>query len=912
MGFSIMQFSKKKHKEQKTTTMFKQLSQISKEEAIKNLNGSMNGLTTNNVEDRIKKYGKNIFSHKRFIWYKKLVHNIINPFIIILMLIVIYNFISYSLPDNEDRNIDLFSAIIVLVMIIMSVFISYFQDYRSYKSSEKLRQLIETTASVFRFNDKNKTIDFKNLNSVSNFTKEVLIENLVPGDIIFLSSGDMIPADVRILSSTDLFINQAALTGETLPVEKHASDHSNAAKESSILELQNLCFMGTSVVSGGAIAIVMATGSNTYFGSIASAIAGKRPFTSFDKGIKKVSYILVGFMCVMVPLIFIINVITKGSIITALIFSISVAIGITPEMLPMIVSANLARGAVKLASKKVIIKNITSIQNFGAMDILCTDKTGTLTEERIELIKHLNPDGVKSDKVLEMAYLNSFFQTGLKNNIDKTIVEHIKNNRISFTDMPYRKIDEIPFDFARRRMSVVVSKDKVTNTLICKGAVEEILKICTQVDIGGKVIALTDKIKNNVLKLSVNLNNDGLRVIAIAYKSFTSDKNIFHVNDEENLVLSGYVGFLDVPKPSAIKAINSLKQHGVSVKILTGDNEIVTKAICKKVGLNPGIPLLGTDIDKMDDQHLRTIVGNTTIFAKMDPLQKARIIDILKLNGHTVGFLGDGINDAVALHHADVGISVNSATDIAKEASDIILLEKDLEVLEEGVISGRNTFGNILKYIKITISSNFGNSLSILIASIWLPFLPMMAIQLLLQNLLYDISQLAIPWDRVDNDFLAKPQKWDTKSILPFAFWNGPLSSIFDITTYLFLGYGLGIFAKYSAVSPESATALSQVALFQTGCFVLGITTQTLIVQLLRTSKIPFLQSRPTWQLFTTTVLITGIGILIPYTALGTAIGLTAMIPVLFYAYLAVVVVVYFLTSQALKMLYIKVNKRWL
>ncbi|WP_308150032.1 magnesium-translocating P-type ATPase [Spiroplasma sp. AdecLV25b] len=905
-----MRFWKKKHKELKTTTMFKQFSQMSKEEAIKKLNGNMKGLKINDVEDRIKEYGKNIFSHKRFVWYKKLVHNIINPFIIILTLIVIYNFISYSvIDDSDDRNVDLFSAIIVLVMIVMSVFISYFQDYRSYKSSEKLRQLIETTASVFRFQDKNKNIDFNDLNSISNFTQEVLIENLVPGDIIFLSSGDMIPADVRILASTDLFINQAALTGETLPVEKHAIDPTNDVKKSSILELQNLCFMGTSVVSGGAIAIVMATGANTYFGSIASAVTGKRPTTSFNKGIKKVSYILVGFMCVMVPLIFIVNVVTKESILTALIFSISVAVGITPEMLPMIVSANLARGAVKLSRKKVIVKNLTSIQNFGAMDILCTDKTGTLTEDRIELVKHLNPEGVESDKVLAMAYLNSSFQTGLKNNIDKTIVEHIKAHHNSVTDIPYRKIDEIPFDFARRRMSVVVSKNKVTNTLICKGAVEEILKICTQVDIGGKVITLTDKIKDNVLKLSVDLNNDGLRVIAIAYKPFTSDKKIFKISDEEKLILSGYIGFLDVPKPSAIKAINSLNQHGVAVKILTGDNEIVTKAICKKVGLEPGVPLLGTDIENMDDQLLRTIVDKTTIFAKMDPLQKARIIDMLKLNGHTVGFLGDGINDAVALHHADVGISVNSATDIAKEASDIILLEKDLEVLEQGVVSGRITFGNILKYIKITISSNFGNSLSILIASIWLPFLPMMAIQLLLQNLLYDISQLAIPWDRVDNDFVAKPQKWDTKSILPFAFWNGPLSSFFDITTFLFLGYGLHIFSNYN--NSSGADALYWISLFQTGWFILGITSQTLIVQLLRTSKIPFLQSRPSWQLFSTTVLITGIGILIPYTALGTIIGLTTISPI-FYVYLSGVVVVYFFASQLLKMIYIKVNKRWL
>ncbi len=904
----MMQFFTKKHAEQKTTTMFKQYSQLSKEEIIQQLDSSIYGLQKDEIEDRLKKYGKNIFAHKRFVWYKKLMQNIFNPFIIILMIIVIYNFISYSIIDiGSDKNVDLYSAIIVLVMIILSVFISFFQDYRSYKSSEKLRQLIETTASVFRFTNKNQKIDFSALNSVANFTKEVLIENLVPGDIIFLSSGDMIPADVRILISTDLFINQSALTGETFPVEKHAINSKDDSKKSSILELENICFMGTSIVSGGAIAIVIASGVNTYFGSIASAVTSKRPVTSFSKGIKKVSYILIGFMCVMVPLIFIVNVITKNNILTALIFSISVAVGITPEMLPMIVSANLAKGAIRLSRKKVIVKNLTSIQSFGAMNILCTDKTGTLTEDRIELVKHLDPEGIESSKVLEMAYLNSSMQTGLKNNIDKTIVQHIKAHHNKIVDISYRKIDEIPFDFIRRRMSIVVGKDKINNTLICKGAVEEILKICTKVDIGNKVINLTDKIKDNVLKLSTELNNDGLRVIAIGYQKFNSDKTVFKIEDESNLILLGYIGFLDVPKPSAIKAITTLKQHGVAVKILTGDNEIVTKAICKKVGLDPGTPLLGTDIEDMDDQYLQTLVDKTTIFAKMDPLQKSRIIDILKLNGHTVGFLGDGINDAVALHHADVGISVNSATDIAKEASDIILLEKDLDVLEQGVISGRNTFGNILKYIKITISSNFGNSLSILIASIWLPFLPMMAIQILLQNLLYDISQLAIPWDRVDENFIKKPQKWNAKSILPFAFWNGPLSSVFDITTFLFLGYGLHIFANYA----NGNDIAYQESLFHTGWFILGVTSQTLIVQLLRTAKLPFIQSMPSPQLFLTTIIITIIGISIPYTQLGHTIGFTP-IPLIFYAYLAVVVVVYFIASQLLKMLYIKVNKRWL
>lgn len=898
-------FLKKRKNVTKNTTFFKDISLSSSADTFKKLESNNTGLTEEAIEDKQKIYGKNNFTHNGFIWYKKLFHNIANPFVVILIIIVVYNLTSFFTTDknNSDSRIgDLAGAIVVFVMIFLSVFISYFQDYRSYKSSEKLRELVETTASVFRFDETKPDlkVNLKDLGSVAKYTKEVLIEDLVPGDIVFLSSGDMVPADLRILASTDLFINQSALTGESLPVEKHATISSDVvAKQSNILELHNLCFLGTSVVSGGAIGIVIATGKNSYFGTIASSITARRPATSFNKGLKKISYILVAFMAVMVPLIFLVNALTKHDIPTALIFSISVAVGITPEMLPMIVSANLARGAIKLSKKKVIVKNLASIQNFGAMDILCTDKTGTLTEDRIELVKHLDPNGHSSERVLQLTYLNSFFQTGLKNNIDKTVIEHLNNSKHQqLLDKAYHKVDEIPFDFARRKMSIVVSKENSDNTLICKGAVEEILKICQNVEINNQIVPLDETIKQRVMDLSTSLNNQGLRVIAVAYRDFDHEKKVFKPSDEEQLTLIGYVGFLDVPKKSAITAIKTLKEHGVDVKILTGDNEIVTRAICKKVGLNPGVPLLGAEIEDMSDSDLREVVGKTTIFAKMDPLQKARIIDILKLNKHTVGFLGDGINDAVALHHADVGISVNSATDIAKEASDIILLEKDLDVLEQGVIGGRITFGNILKYIKITISSNFGNSLSILVASIWLPFFPMIAIQILLQNLLYDFSQLSIPWDSVDKEFILKPQKWNTKSIIPFALWNGPLSSVFDITTFLFLGYGLHVFSTHNY------------AMFQAGWFIEGITSQTLIFHLLRTQKLPFIQSIASWPVLIMTGIITVIGIAAPF-IFGTILHF-GVVPPIFFAYLLGVVIAYFILSQLWKMLYIKINKRWL
>lgn len=896
---------KKKNSAPKNTEFFKEISQASKTEVIAKLDSSLEGLKKIKIEEKQKTYGKNVFARQGFVWYKRLFRNIINPFIIILFIIVIYNLISYFVINKNDPDAqlgDLWGAIIVLIMIILSVAISYFQDYRSFKSSEKLREMVETTASVFRFNKKNpeQKADLNDLNSVAKFTKEVLIEDLVPGDIIFLSSGDMIPADVRILTSVDLFINQASLTGEALPVEKHATYQLNNPKRvSNILEFENLSFMGTSVVSGGAIAIVVATGANSYFGTIANAITVKRPQTSFNKGIKNTSYILIGFMAVMVPIIFIVNAVMKNDILAALIFSISVAVSLTPEMLPMIVTANLARGAVRLSKRKVIVKNLSSMQNFGAMDILCTDKTGTLTEDKIELVRYLDANGKESETVLEMGYLNSFFQTGLRNNIDKTIIDHIKDHHDKILDIHYEKVDEIPFDFARRRMSVVVAKNKKDDILITKGAVEEVLKVCSHVNINGTIIPLDKSIKERVLKLSNELNEEGLRVIAVAYRNYQHNGRVYKIKDEAKLVLVGYIGFFDVPKKSAITAIKTLKAHGVEVKILTGDNEIVTRAICKKVGLDSKIPLLGTEIDKMTDKKLREVAINTTIFAKMNPLQKARIIDILKLKGHTVGFLGDGINDAVALHHADVSISVNSATDIAKEASDIILLEKDLDVLEQGVVGGRITFANILKYIKITVSSNFGNALSLLIASIWLPFFPMIAIQILLQNLLYDISQLTIPWDNVDAEFIARPRKWNNKTIIPFALWNGPISSIFDVTTFLFLGYGLKIFDN------------NNIALFQAGWFIVGITTQSLIFHLLRTEKIPFIQSIASWPVLVTTLGAILVGIAIPYTILGHMINFVA-VPGIFYAYLLAVIILYFVLSQLWKMLYIKIMKSWI
>lgn len=626
---------------------------------------------------------------------------------------------------------------------------------------------------------------------------------------------------------------------------------------------------------------------------------GKRTETSFDKGVNKVSWLLITFMLIMAPIVLLINGFTKGDWQEAFFFAIAVAVGLTPEMLPMIVTANLAKGAVNMSKQKVIVKQLNSIQNLGAMNILCTDKTGTLTEDKVVLVRHLDPNGNECDRVLHFAYLNSFYQTGLKNLIDKAVIEHTEENH-KFDPSAFQKLDEIPFDFARRRMSVIVKDISGEHTMVCKGAVEEILSICNYTEVDGQIVPLTEEMRANVKHLSETLNSEGMRVIAVAYKK---DNKPYHkaytVQDESAMILTGYIGFLDPPKPSAASAIQALQKHGVQVKILTGDNEIVTRKVCKDVGLNIGEPVLGYEIDSLPDKALAKLAEETTVFAKLNPMQKSRIIHVLQGNGHTVGYMGDGINDAVALREADVGISVDTATDIAKESSDIILLEKSLTILEAGILEGRTTFGNILKYIKMTASSNFGNVFSVLVASAFIPFLPMLAIHLLIQNLLYDISQLSIPWDKMDKEFLEKPRKWDTANLRNFIICIGPISSIFDIITYVVMWNVFG------------ANTPGEQSLFQSGWFVVGLLTQTLIVHMIRTQKIPFIQSTASIPVLLLTACIMAIGIYIPFSPLGAAVGLQAL-PLSYFPWLIGILLGYAFLTQFLKKLYIKKFHSWL
>ena len=660
--------------------------------------------------------------------------------------------------------------------------------------------------------------------------------------------------------------------------------------------------MGTNVVSGTAKAIVVATGADTHFGSLAKSIVGSRAETSFDRGVNSVSWLLIRFMLVMVPIVLLINGFTKGDWGEAVLFALAVAVGLTPEMLPMIVSANLAKGAVGMAKRKVVVKRLNAIQNFGAMDILCTDKTGTLTQDKIILEHHLDINGQVDPSVLQLAWLNSYYQSGMKNLMDKAIIRFAeeKTNVKKVGVGLYRKIDELPFDFVRRRLSVVVQGNDDNHLMICKGAVEEMLSISDFVYENGEYLPLDENRKQALIELAHNYNKDGFRVLAVGVKeiSGSQSKTQYSVQDEKALAIRGFLTFLDPPKESAYEAISALNEHGVAVKVLTGDNEIITIKVCREVGLEPGIPLLGTEIEKMDDNELKEQIEQRTIFAKLTPLQKSRIIRLLQDNGHTVGFLGDGINDAPALRDADVGISVDTATDIAKESADIILLEKSLMVLEEGVICGRETFGNIMKYLNMTASSNFGNIFSVLVASAFLPFLPMLAIHLLIQNLLYDISQLSLPWDKMDEEFLQKPRKWDAPNIGRFMIWIGPTSSIFDITTYALMWFVFGA----NSVAAES--------LFHSGWFIEGLLSQTLVVHMLRTQKIPFIQSTAAFPVIVMTMLIMAVGIYIPFSPIGSLIGLQPL-PWSYFPWLVATLLSYCVVAQIMKKIYIKRFGQW-
>jgi Mg2+-importing ATPase len=863
------------------------------EEALVRLEASKSGLTEEQVEARLDQYGPNEVTHEKPpTWYQQLFHAFLTPFNGVLFAVSVVSLFSdviFAAP--EDRS---FRTIIVLItMILLSTLLRFWQEFRSNKAAEELKAMVTSTAAVLR--------------AGMDRPQELPISSLVPGDIVYLSAGDMTPADVRLLSAKDLFVSQAMLTGEAIPLEKYAVPPTKAAKavgaSQNILERETACFMGTNVVSGTAVAVVAATGDATSFGAMAKDIVGVRPLTSFDKGISKVSWMLIRFLTVMTPLVFLINGLSKGDWLQSLLFAVSVAVGLTPEMLPMIVTTNLAKGAVTMARRKAIVKRLNAIQNFGAMDILCTDKTGTLTQNKIILERHLNVHGKDDLQVLEFAWLNSFYQTGLKNLLDIAVLDYAVQHDIVYKLQHYKKIDEIPFDFMRRRMSVVVRNGDNRNLMVCKGAIEEMLPLCAFADDNGGatggVIPFATEMRKEVRRVTRKLNQEGLRALAVGYKWLSPEDRTYTVEDEKDFVLAGYVAFLDPPKDTALQAIAALRDHGVVIKIITGDNEVVTRKICKEVGLPIEHALQGKDVEKLSDAHLAEAAEFTTIFAKMSPVQKSRVIRALQRKGHTVGYLGDGINDAAALKDADVGISVDTAVDIAKESADIILLEKSLLVLDEAVIEGRKTFANIIKYIKMTASSNFGNVFSVLVASIFLPFLPMLPIQLLVQNLLYDISQVSIPWDDVDADFLKQPRKWDAGGIARFMAFIGPISSIFDIVTFLVMWNVFG------------ANTVEKQSLFQSGWFVVGLLTQTLIVHMIRTQHIPFIQSRAATPVILLTACIMAFGMYLPFSSLGEHLGMV-LLPLPYFGWLVGILLSYCLLTQLVKTIYIRRFGQWL
>lgn len=801
---------------------------------------------------------------------------------------------------------DLKAAVVMLSMIALSVGLRFWQEIKSQIQAESLQRMVHNVATVLRAENKGQT---RTPNQLDHNASDIPTRELTPGDIVKLSAGDMIPADLRLLESRDLFVTQSALTGEAMPVEKYEPERRAQLREkepheglpAEVLDSPHLLFMGSSVVSGTGKAVVLATGQRTYFGAMAEKLAVKRPQTAFDRGVKEVSWLLIKFMLVMTPIVFLLNGLMKGDWLEAFLFAVAIAVGLTPEMLPMIVNANLARGAIAMSRQKTIVKRLHAIQNFGAMDVLCTDKTGTLTQDKVVLIRHVDLRGSDSRRVLEHAYLNSLFQTGLKNLLDRAVIDRAAEHGLRDMAMQWLKLDELPFDFVRRRMSVVLQRGKEPPVLYCKGAVEEMLEICTAVENDSQIVPVTEQLRDQLKAVRDRLNEDGLRVIAVGYKPLPKRRHHHRLSvaDERELIFSGFVAFLDPPKETTAEALRLLREHGVTVKILTGDNAIVARKICRVVGLDAEHVMVGAEIEPLTDEQLGERAERTTIFAKLSPLQKSRVVKALKARGHTVGFMGDGINDATALREADVGISVDSAVDVAKEAADIILLEKSLLVLERGIVEGRRTFGNVIKYIKMTASSNFGNVFSVLVASAFLPFLPMLAAQLLVQNLLYDISQIAIPWDYMDEEFIRVPRQWAANTIATFMLCIGPISSIFDLLTFWVMWHVFG------------ANSIAHQSLFQSGWFVIGLLTQTLIVHMIRTEKIPFIQSTAAPVVLATTATVMALGIWLPFSPIAAALKLQPL-PAGFFLYLPAVLLAYCLLTQVAKTLYRRRFKSWL
>lgn len=848
---------------------------------------SKKGVSEKQASIARERYGDNKISYgKKTPFILEVLKAYITPFTLVLIglgLTSITTDVLMAAPADRDY----FGSAIIFTMVIISGTMTLIQSVRSNHAAEKLKSLVKVTATVRR---KNQFL-------------ELPIEEIVCGDVVKLSAGDMIPADVRLTVTKDLFVSQSALTGESYPVEKRAESQIEA--QDSETSYENMVFMGSNVISGSAEGVVIATGNRTLFGDVAKSLSTKPDLTNFELGIKKTSFIFIKFMAIMAPTVIVINGLTKGDWMEAFLFGLSVAVGLTPEMLPMIVTTNLVKGASRMAKKGTVIKNINSIQNFGAVDVLCTDKTGTLTQDKIILEYHLDCDGKENSRVLRHAYLNSYYQTGLKNLMDVAIIDAAKNE-LDTTKINYQKVDEIPFDFDRRRMSVVVADNDGKTQMITKGAIEEMLRISSFVDFKGKVIPLTEKAKQEVLEKVKELNSDGLRVLGVAQKTNPSVVGEFSVSDESEMVLIGYLAFLDPPKETTKQALETLKKHGVGVKVLTGDNALVTKSVCKQVGLESEELVTGEQIANLNEVQLADIVEKYNVFVKLNPQQKQRITHALKKNGHTVGFLGDGINDAPAMKAADVGISVDTAVDIAKESADVILLEKDLMVLERGIVSGRETFGNIMKYIKATASSNFGNMFSVLIASTFLPFLPMLPLQLLFLNMIYDISCISIPWDHMDKEYLDEPKSWISANIGKFMLWIGPTSSVFDITTYLLMYFVICpamLGGSYHTLSPAQQATF--IAIFHAGWFVESLWTQTMVLHALRTPKVPFLQSRASFSMIAITTLGIAVGTIVPFTNFGRNLGMLPL-PGNYWLWLFVTMVLYLALVTVVKRIYIR------
>ena len=864
-------------------------SEYTAEELLGLYNVPAGGLTDALAERSRDEYGANILTNgKKDSAAKRLAEAFISPFTLVLLaLAVISVFTDIVFASAGERS---YATVgIISAMVIISGTLRYVQETRSCNVAEKLTGMLHTTACAERGGAK----------------REIPIEEIVVGDLIHLSAGDMIPADLRILTAKDLFISQSALTGESEPVEKTAC--SGGARDT-LTDTENLAFMGSNVVSGSATAVAVAVGNGTMLGNMAGSLNGEAPKTAFEKGVNSVSWVLIRFMLIMVPVVLFINGFTKGDWVQALLFAISVAVGLTPEMLPMIVTACLAKGAVVMSREKVIIKNLNSIQNLGSMDILCTDKTGTLTQDRVVLEYHLNVDGAEDERVLRHAFLNSYFQTGLKNLIDIAVIARQQELGTGDLTERYTKVDEIPFDFERRRMSVVVRDRAGKTQLVTKGAVEEMLKCCSFAECGGSVLPLTDEVRSLVTSRSDAMNEQGMRVIAVAQKTNPAPAGEFSAADERDMVLIGFLAFLDPPKDTTKAAVQALTEYGVSVKILTGDNEKVTRAICSQVGLDAENMLLGSEIDALTDAQLGRLAAGVTVFAKLSPAQKARIVSVLRERGHSVGFMGDGINDAAAMRAADVGISVDTAVDIAKETAGVVLLEKDLMVLERGVIEGRKIYANMIKYIKITASSNFGNMLSVLASSAFLPFLPMASIHLILLNLIYDVSCTAMSWDNVDAEYLRSPRKWDAAGISRFMLRIGPTSSAFDIATFLLMYFVIcPAFTGgelYTSLTDPASRAL-YVSVFQTGWFVESMWSQALVIHMLRTPKLPFVQSRAAAPVTLLTLAGSCAVTVIPFTPLGRVLGFTAL-PAAYFLWLAAIVAGYMLLATAVKKSYVR------